>query len=84
MCRAQGTISSGEIQLKLVHLVSYDIIINQHLPGNLCTLSLLITNQIWRHGDRNPEKTYPTDPYKDPSFWVNCTSSIFNHETIYD
>ncbi|OXA50096.1 Lysosomal acid phosphatase [Folsomia candida] len=44
MCRAQGTISSGEIQLKLVHL-------------------------IWRHGDRNPEKTYPTDPYKDPSFW---------------
>lgn len=39
---------------------------------------LIFASVLYRHGDRNPVTTYPTDPYASPSFWDTDWGQLTN------
>lgn len=39
---------------------------------------LRINLQIYRHGDRNIDKVYPNDPYKDEKYWPGGIGELTN------
>lgn len=46
------------------------------LDADLTDLHLV--HVVYRHGDRNPIDMYPTDPYKDPSYWPEGFGQLTN------
>lgn len=40
--------------------------------------NLIFASVIYRHGDRTPLATYPTDPYANPAFWDDGWGQLTN------
>jgi len=50
-------------------LVSISILVGSAVGENVDLSTLKLVQVIFRHGERVPEKPYPTDPYNSNSFW---------------
>ena len=51
-------------------------------PPDMCVSDALnipvIILQLYRHGDRTPVASYPTDPYNNVSYWPNGWGQLTN------